>query len=338
MLDLDGGDGGGQLVRSALSCSLLTGDGFELTDVRGDRSTPGLRPQHVAAVELATAISDATVAGGEEGSQTLRFDPGEVTPGDYEVDVGTAGSLTLLCDVALPLATQLDAPLRLTVGGGTDVNWSPPVDYLVRVKLPLLRRFGVGATLDVDRRGFYPVGGGRATLSLFPSSPKPVRLEERGSPDAVRIYATASDGLAEASVAERLGETAASELREEEWTVVQRTVDYVASDTPGAVVVVRLDYDGTVAGFSALGEKGTPAEEVAETAAAAARSFDDGSGVVDDHLADQLVLPVALAGGRVELPRATDHAETNTSLVREFGFDVRLERGNGSATLVAPGR
>lgn len=335
MLDLDGADGGGQLVRSALTCSLLTGESFELSGIRGDRPNPGLKPQHLAAVELAADLSDATVAGAEQASESLRFEPGPVSPGEYVVDIGTAGSVTLLCDVVLPLAPRLGGPLTVMAGGGTDVKWSPPLDFLARVKLPLLREMGWDATLDVDRRGFYPVGGGEVTLSLSPSAPDPVARTERGGRVDATVYAVESEHLAEADVADRMATQAVDGLREGGWTV-DATTETVASDSPGAVVVVRLDYEEGVAGVSALGEKGLPAEDVADRAVEAAESFDSGAGAVDAHLADQLVLPAALSGGRVWLPEVTDHVATNVELVRAFGFDVQVEDRERGVTLRGP--
>lgn len=334
MLQIDGAGGGGQLVRSALTCSLSTGEGFELAGIRGDRPDPGLKPQHLAAVELAADLSDATVSGAELGSETLTFDPGPVSSGDYAVDIGTAGSVTLVCDVVLPLAARLDDPLTVTVEGGTDVQWSPPVDYLSRVKLPLVREVGWSASVDVARRGFYPVGGGRVALSLSPSAPDPLEYTGRGDQGGATVYAVESDHLSDADVADRLAETATGGLQAAGWSVDART-ETVESDSPGAVVVVRLDYEGGVAGVSALGEKGVPAEDVADRAVAAAESFDSGPGAVDARLADQLVLPVALSGGRVWIPGVTDHVGTNVELVRAFGFDVWVEELDRGALLRA---
>jgi RNA 3'-terminal phosphate cyclase (ATP) len=335
MLHLDGTDGGGQLVRSALTCSLLTGEGFELAGIRGDRPTPGLKPQHLAAVHLAADLADATVAGDDLESETLRFDPGDVTPGEYAVDIGTAGSVTLLCDVVLPLAARLDGQLTVTAEGGTDVKWSPPLDFFRHVKLPLLHEAGWNATLDVERRGFYPVGGGAVTLSLAPSTPARFALTERGERVEATVYAVETEHLAEADVADRLASQAVEGLRASDWSVDARTRT-VASDSPGAVVVARLGFEDGVAGVSALGEKGMPAEDVADRAVDAAAAFESEPGAVDVRLADQLVLPVALAGGAVRISEVTAHVETNVDLVRAFGFDVRVADRECGAMLEGP--
>jgi RNA 3'-terminal phosphate cyclase (ATP) len=345
MLELDGGEGGGQLVRTALSLAVLDGRAFELSDVRAGRPEPGLRPQHLAAVELAATLSDATVEGDAVGAERLRFEPAHpARPVDVDLDVGTAGSLPLLFDVAVPLGPVLDAPLSASATGGTDVAWSPPLDYLRRVKLPTLARAGLRAAVSVERRGFFPAGGGRATLRVEPARPSGLeRLElvERGSLDAVTAYATASDGLADAEVAERLAGAAADALADLP-VRVDEVVAYDGTRSPGAVVVLAVRAGDARAGFSALGERGVPAERVAERAASDLRAWLDGDAPVDEHLADQLVVPLALCGGRVRVPRVTAHLRSNVALVRAFDREVSLsvdESGadGGSATLSAPG-
>lgn len=338
MLELDGSAGGGQLVRTALTCSVRTGEPFELDDVRGARSNPGLRPQHLAAVDLAAAIADADVEGANAGSDRLVFEPGEPTPGEYAVDVGTAGSVTLVFDVALPLAVGLDGPLRVDATGGTDVNWSPPLDWYRGVKLPLLRRFGVHAAVDADRRGFYPAGGGTATLSVTVQNPAPLRLEARGARECARVFATVTTDLQDAAVGRRLADSAREELEADGWSVRERVVGTVDAPSTGALVVLRLDYDDSLAGVSARGEPGKPAEEVAAEAVDRSGEFDESDAAVDAHLADQLLVFLAFVGGRVRAPRVTDHVRSNADLLRAFGFDVRVEEeADGSVVLAGCG-
>ncbi|MFC6730183.1 RNA 3'-terminal phosphate cyclase, partial [Natronoarchaeum mannanilyticum] len=203
MIELDGAEGGGQIVRSALSLSALAGEPFRIENVRGARDDPGLKHQHHAAVELVAEVCDADVEGAELDAETLTFDPGQPSGGQYEVDVGTAGSVTLVFDAVLPLAVTIDEPLAVTISGGTDVEWSPPIDYYRRVKLPVLRRHAVDAAVDVERRGFYPAGGGVATLTVDPSDPAPIDLTDRGERHGVRLYSVASEELTDADVAER---------------------------------------------------------------------------------------------------------------------------------------
>ena len=332
MLEIDGGDGGGQVVRTAVTLSALSGRAVTVEDVRGDRSTPGMRPQHVAAVEAAAALCSATVEGATTGADALVFDPGPLRADDVAVDVGTAGSVPLVFDTVLPLATALDEPATVTATGGTDVEWSPPMDYLRRVKLPLLSMAGLEADLSVDGRGFYPVGG-EATLSLSPSSLDPISAVNRGSLRRLEVHSVATTDLADAEVAERQAAAVAEGVDADAPVGAEAT--YAEADSPGSVVVLAAVYGGSRAGFGALGEAGKPAEQVASEAVEAFESFHAGPAAVDAHLADQLQVPVVLAGGEVAAPRATSHVETNRAVVEAFGYDAGVEARDNHVLLSA---
>lgn len=325
MMEIDGSEGGGQLLRSSLAFAALTEEPLEMTGIRGARSNPGLRPQHLTAVELLSDVCDAEVSAVEVGTETLTFEPGDVVPGRYTVDIGTAGSVTLLFDAVLPLAATIDGPLEIVARGGTDVKWSPTMAYYRAMKLPLLRRYGLEAVVEVDRPGFYPVGGGEATLRLAPSSLSRLELTERGAFAGARVHSLAATDLADGSVAERQASQAVERLENDGLGTIERTVRYAEADSPGSALSIRLDYEGTLAGFDALGEQGKPAESVADDAVEEAIEFHENSAAVDRHAADQLLVFLAIAGGRVVVPEVTDHLETNRRLLSEFGFDVSIE-------------
>ncbi|WP_123537595.1 RNA 3'-terminal phosphate cyclase [Halosimplex salinum] len=333
MLEVDGSQGGGQLVRSALTLSMLSGEAVELDEVRGNRSTPGLKPQHLAAVETAADVADADVEGAEQGSERVTFEPGRIGGGRYEADIGTAGSVSLLFDTFLPLATRIDEPLSITATGGTDVKWSPPLAYYREVKLPLLRRFGLAAAVEVDRTGFYPVGGGRATLRLWPSSLSRIDLGSGLSQTGARVYSKAAAELADAEVAERQAAAATDALDGLGVETVEHRTTYVATSNPGSVVVVRLDGADSVAGFDAYGSPGTPAEEVSNRATDPLRRFLGSGAAVDVHLADQLLVFLGLAGGRVAVPGVSDHLSSSLDLLATFGQDVSVD-DSGPAPVV----
>ncbi|MFB6129672.1 MAG: RNA 3'-terminal phosphate cyclase [Salinigranum sp.] len=337
MYDLDGSAGGGQLVRSALTLSVLTGEAFRMSEIRGARPNPGLRPQHLAAVGVAAAVCDADVTGAAVDADELAFEPGTLRGGTVDVDVGTAGSVTLVFDVVLPLALALPEPLVVTATGGTDVAWSPTAAYYRRVKLPLLGERGLHASLDVDRPGFYPVGGGEARLSVAPSTLERFASTERGALEGYRVHSTASMDLSGADVADRQADAAIDVLESTGASVVERTVTYAAADSPGSALAVRADYDESLAGFDALGERGKPAEDVGEEAAEAALAFEGGRAAVDEHAADQVLVFLALAGGRVAVPRVTDHVLTSLDLLDTFGFDVRVDETPTGPVLVGDG-
>lgn len=318
-LELDGADGGGQLLRTALTLSCLETRAFEMTGIRGDRPTPGLRPQHLACVEAAAALTDATVEGADVDSETLTFAPAHAPEGDVTVDVGTAGSVPLVFDTVAPLGAGIDQPISVTASGGTDVKWAPSLDFLREVKLPLLARAGLAAEIHLERRGFYPTGGGRATLHVAPSTLHPLAIESRGDLVA-SVHAVAATDLADADVCERALERVRTRLTV---PVAEVTATYAETDCPGFALLLSVAGE-TRAGFDALGEKGVPAEDVADEVVDAFEQWLDGPGAVDEHLADQLVVPLALAGGVVSVPRVTPHLRTNLSLVDAFGYDVQM--------------
>jgi RNA 3'-terminal phosphate cyclase (ATP) len=223
------------------------------------------------------------------------------------------------------------------VTGGTDVKWAPTLDHHRRVKLPLVRRAGLDAETAVGRRGFYPAGGGSVTASLSPSTPSRLELDARGRLRSVVVRSVAAEGLSSADVAERQAGAAVEFLESLGLSVhVGSAVEYVGSDSPGSAVLVRAVYGETIAGFDALGERGLPAEEVGRAAAEGFGRFAAGAAAVDEHTADQLVLPLAVAGGRVTIPRVTDHVASNVDLVRAFGAAVRLtDDGDGPPRIVS---
>lgn len=337
MIEIDGSDGGGQLVRSAIALSLLDGEPVRIDAIRGARPDPGLKAQHLAVVEIAAVIGSATVDGDELGSTELIFEPDAIDPGAYDVDVGTAGSLTLVFDALLPLATAIDGPMAVTARGGTDVKWSPPFEYARSVKLPLLRALGWGVAVDLDRRGFYPNGGGRATLSLYPSNPDPLKLSNPVEIDRVHVHSVASEELADAEVAERQADAAVATLDDAGAQVLSTTVETAVADCPGSAAVVRSARETgavePIAGADALGEPGTPAEEVGKEAATELLDLSDGA--VDEHLADQLLLPLALSGGDLLVPRMTDHVRTSLDLLDRFGYEISAQDHDGGRLLSA---
>ncbi|WP_049969089.1 RNA 3'-terminal phosphate cyclase [Haladaptatus cibarius] len=331
MHSLDGSSGGGQLLRSAVSLSALSGEPFRMTGIRAGRSNPGLRPQHLAAVHAVARACNAELYGNTIGSEALTFRPKIADGGRFSIDVETAGSMVLVFDALLPLAVALGKPLLVTVTGGTDVRWSPTIDYFRHVKLPLCRRFGLLAGVDSSRTGYYPAGGGEATLWVAPSSLATIDLVERGELTGVRIYSKASTSLAEQNVAERQAETARERLGSAGHSVLERRTTYAKSNSTGSSLLVRGEYgemgeNYSVAGFDGLGEHGVPAEDIAKRVVGTFSAFQDGCGVVDEHMADQLLIFLALAGGRAAIPKITAHIETSLELLAAFGYDVSLVR------------
>ncbi|MDZ7850959.1 MAG: RNA 3'-terminal phosphate cyclase [Halodesulfurarchaeum sp.] len=328
MDQIDGGIGGGQVLRLAVSLAALGGTPITVENVRGGRDDPGLGAQHVAAIEAVAAIADADLEGVEVGSETVIFDPGSHIGGEASVDVGTAGSISLVFDAVLPLVMAADDPIVLYATGGTDVKWAPPIDYLREVKFPVLEQFGLDATIEAVSRGFYPRGGGSATLRLEPGSIDPIWCVDRGDLEAISIRSIATADLAEANVAARQIDGVTQTLEPDITVPIIEQTELVDAPSTGTSVLVVARYERSMAGFSALGEPGLPAEEVGKAAAESFFAFQNGAGGIDEHLADQLLPFLGVAGGTITTPKLTDHIRSAVSLLSEFGDAIDITEGS----------
>ena len=336
MLTLDGAGGGGQILRTALSLATITDTPVRIENIRGGRPEPGLKPQHLTAVDLVAELCDAEVDGAELGADSLTFQPGETRRRSLQAAVGTAGSLTLLFDTVLPIAATYDEPFELTATGGTNVKWAPTIEYQQLVKEPLLANWGVDATIALSKTGFYPAGGGEATLRTTPGSLSPIELETRGELEDVEIYSKASEDLTDPEVADRQASHAKDELEAAGFPATVQRVDYVSTASTGSSLLLRGVYEQSVVGFDALGERGRTSETVAEGAVQQFTAFHDTDGAVDVHMADQLMPFLALASGRVQIPAVSAHVESNLDVIGAFGSDLRLDRqDDGTAVLEA---
>lgn len=337
-IDASHGEGGGQIVRTAAALAAVTGTEITLDGIRAGRDDPGLKRQHIACIEVLAAMCDADVDGAELGSRSLLFAPGGgIAGGRYEVDIGTAGSTTLLAQAVLPAAVHADDRVQIVAHGGTDVAWSPAADYVRAVTLPLLERAAVDASFAVRRRGFYPEGGGAAVLDVRPGAWEALRVEARGRCERIRGVSAVAD--LDRTVAERQRRAAAEMLAHADLDVPV-DIAVVEEDDPrstGTSIALWAEHVGTVLGGSALGEPGKPAEDVGREAARTLLDALDGPGTVDRHAADQLVPYVALLGGRYVAPDVTTHLETNAWVCRRFDLDVAVEARDGSDGVVVSG-
>jgi RNA 3'-terminal phosphate cyclase (ATP) len=322
------GEGGGQILRTSLALSMVTGTPVRIRGIRARRARPGLMRQHLTAVEAAARVSGAKVEGAEVGSREIVFVPGEVRPGEYRFDIGTAGSTTLILQTLLPALLHAAGPSRLTLEGGTHNPQAPPFDYLERVFLPLLRRMGARIEAVLERPGFYPAGGGRFSVTIDP----PARLSglellERGEIRSRRAVAILS------ALPRHVGERELRHVvRETGWDPASQEIREVVSPGPGNVLLLEVESEALTEIFAGFGERGVPAEEVAARALREMRRYLDAGVPVGEHLADQLLLPLALAGAGAfaTLPLSL-HATTQIDLIPRF-LDVRIgvkERGDG---------
>ena len=325
MIQLDGaaGEGGGQILRSALTLSLLTGRAFRLTRIRAGRKKPGLAAQHLACVKAAAEVGRATLTGAALASTELTFRPHAVRPGEFEFPIGTAGATALVVQtVALPLILRGTASSHVVVTGGTHAAHAPTFDYLAQTWGGYLNLMGLGAAFAMEKSGFYPRGGGRITARFAPASTVH-RVTLTARPELSASGVSFAAGLPE-TIAERQ----ATRLRESFAGVgVECLVGCERwSGGPGSVVSVRLDGGPVPTTVTALGERGKRAEAVADEAFDAAWAFMQSGAAVDPHAADQIVLPLAFADAEslFTVSEVTEHLLTNVEVIRSF-TDARFE-------------
>jgi RNA 3'-terminal phosphate cyclase (ATP) len=318
MMTIDGsfGEGGGQILRSSLALSAITGTPFRIENIRANRDPPGLARQHLASVLAAAQVCGATVDGAELRSRELTFRPGRVTPGDYTFSIGSAGSTTLVLQTVLPPLLLADGPSTLTLEGGTHNPFAPPLDFLDKAFLPLINRTGPRVETALEQPGFAPRGGGRLIATVQPA-PKlsPLELTERGR--VRRRHATATVAGIPRSVAERELETVRKLL---EWPPESlEVVELPEAYGPGNILAIEIQSEHVTEVFTAVGRRGVRAEAVAADAAAQARRYLAAGVPVGDCLADQLLLPLALArGGAYTTLPLTLHSETNIQVIKGF--------------------
>lgn len=324
MIVVDGsmGEGGGQILRSSLSLSMLSGSPLKVEKIRAGRRKPGLMRQHLTAVLAAQKVCGAKVRGAEIGSGTLLFEPGEVKAGEYHLAIGTAGSTTLVLQTLLPALLRAPSSSHLVLEGGTHNPLAPPWDFLAEAFLPLLRRMGANIEARLEKPGFYPAGGGRIVVDIAPC-PRLARLEllEVGA----ERQATARVLIAQLS--EHVGRREAKTIcKMTGWPPERVSVEELkGSNGPGNVILVRIVESELVEVITAFGEKGVSAENVAAEAVHLYRRHFARQVPVGEHLADQLLLPLALGeGGAFRTGPLSRHTTTQIALLERF-LGTRIE-------------
>lgn len=344
MLTIDGsqGEGGGQVLRTALALSMVGGTPIHITRIRARRRNPDLAAQHLAGVLASAALCDAEASGTFIGSTDVYFAPSIAPqPGIYDFDIsklaarGSAGAVTLLLQtILLPLALA-DGPSTITLHGGTHVAWSPTVHYADAILLPFLRQIGLSASLTLDQWGWYPQGGGQITVEITGGADlSGITLTERG--DLLRSEGLAGVTNLPAHIPQRISNRATNLLKE---VGIRSRIEPTITRGPstGAFIFLRAIYENIVVGFSELGRKGMPSEEVAGNAVAALLRHHEAAGVVDANLADQVIPFLALADGPSEMTisAVTGHTRTNAVLTTSMtGREVEvIEHSDGTGTL-----
>jgi RNA 3'-terminal phosphate cyclase (ATP) len=332
MISIDGseGEGGGQIVRNACALSLVTGQPFQITNVRGGREKPGLMRQHVTAIEAACAIGGATCEGLGVGASEITFTPGRVIPGEYHFAVGTAGSTGLVLQTVLMPLLLADAPSRLVLDGGTHNMLAPPFDFIARSFLPIINRMGPTVVAKLVRHGFFPRGGGRIEIDVTPAPLKRIECVERGA--AVAQAATAIFAAIPADVAERELKVARKMLPA--WPEDAFAVRELPGEQgPGTILLLEAAFEHVTEVVSGFGKLGLSAEKLAATAANRMAGYLASDAFAGPYLADQLLLPFAIAGGGCfTTVKPSQHSRTAADVIARF-LDRRctfVQRENGT--------
>lgn len=319
MLTIDGseGEGGGQIIRSALALSLVTGKAFAIKNVRARRKKPGLQPQHVTSVKAAQQVGSAHCQGAFTNSTSFTFEPGPVTPGSYVFNVGTAGSCMLVLQTVLPPLMIADKESEIVVSGGTHNPNAPPFDFIKTTFLPVISKIGPRIDVQLIRHGFYPAGGGKVTCTISPhSSFQAIEIKHRGEIKGKRARSMVA--RLPKHIAERELAVVRKKLpgwREHELQI--DTTDDCAS--PGNFITIEYESDQLTELITSIGGRGITAEAVAEAAAEEAQRYVSSEAPVGEHLADQLLLPMALCGGGNFLTGPlTEHTRTNINIIKKF--------------------
>jgi RNA 3'-terminal phosphate cyclase (ATP) len=345
-IELDGstGEGGGQILRTSLALSMCTGQPLAIQRIRAKRAKPGLMRQHLTCVQAAAAVCGATVEGAELGSQTLVFAPGPVRAGDYAFNVGTAGSCTLVLQTVLPALMLCAEPSRVSLSGGTHNPMAPPFHFLERSFAPLLRRLGVGLDLTLRRLGFYPAGGGEVVAVVRPAAGdlQPFDLTDRGP---------LQEAYAECFAPALPGAVAARELaalaRGLGWPAEQlRTPAVRQNEGPGNALLATLAHAHVSEVVTVFGEKGVSSDRVAAALVQEVKAYLASEGALGQHLADQWMLPLALAvtqrcgAASFTCTTLTEHASTNIGVIEKFlpvRFEVETTGAHARVRVVATG-
>jgi RNA 3'-terminal phosphate cyclase (GTP) len=308
LIEIDGNycEGGGQILRTAIALAGVTGREIEIANIRAKRDPPGLKNQHLAGVLAAGQLCNASVEGAAVGSERIVFRPGEVTSGGYTVNIGTAGSVTLLLQMLIPIAVHADAKVILRVTGGTNVRWSPSIEYFSEVFLYFLRKMGIHITLESIRYGFYPKGGGKVKVTVWPWEEKnEIEITERGEEKGIKAISIATTHLTNAHVAERQAKAFRRVLP------CKKEVAYVDSYSIGSSITGVAYYDHTRLGSCSLGVKGKRAEIVGQEAAKGLRKERRSGAAFDTYMGDQIIPYLGMAGGKITVSAITDHLKTN---------------------------
>ncbi len=317
MIQINGslGEGGGQILRSSLSLSMITKKPFTIEKIRAKRKKPGIMRQHLVSIQAAKKICNAEVYGAEMGSDTVTFIPGDIKAGEYQFSIGTAGSTTLVFQTILPALLSTAQKSKVTLIGGTHNQMAPPFDFLKESFLPIIRKMGADISIELKKYGFYPAGGGKFVAEISPIQKlQPLCLKERGAINKITVKAIVSN-LSTLIAQKEIGVLMnALHIPKENCEIVT-----VESQGPGNIVFVKIETDTLTELFTGFGEKGVPAKKVAQKCASFVKEYLSSETPVGHYLADQLLIPFILAGeGSFYCTKPSLHTSTNCEIIALF--------------------
>jgi len=338
MITIDGsiGEGGGQILRTSLALAAITGTPVRIEQIRARRPKPGLQRQHLVAVQAAARVCNGQLDGAELNSRMITFSPQAPCAGTYAFDIGSAGSTTLVLQTVLPILLCTDAFSTVNIRGGTHNSMAPPVEFLQESFLPVLHRLGISATVELERHGFYPAGGGAIRAIIQPWQVQTaLNLQTRGK--ALGRHADVLLANLPAHVASREAQAIKHGLHWSHQDVDEREVP---ADGPGNAVIARLRHANITATFTAFGEVRKSAEQVAQDCVKQVRRYAEGTAPVCEHLADQLLLPLAIgSGGCFRTVKPTEHTHTNAAIIGRFlGDAVTITADVDASVITVRGR
>ncbi|UCD41720.1 MAG: RNA 3'-terminal phosphate cyclase [Chloroflexota bacterium] len=337
MRNIDGaiGEGGGQVLRTCLALSIVTGQDFTIRNIRSSRKKPGLRPQHLNAVKIAAIISNANVYGAQQGSTQLSFSPRSIQPGKFTCEIGTAGSTALVLQtIYLPLSL-LDQPSFITISGGTHAPLSPSFDFINQHWLHYLKRIGFDIQMEMVLAGFYPQGGGKIRGNIRPvKTIEPLNIPERGSLRQIRGYSGVAN--LDRRIAERQRNQVIHRLGSQ-YPLNDIRISQLPSKFKGTTVCLICEFEHSQSCYFSLGALGKPAEKVADEVCEKIEYFLSTNAVMDEYLADQLLLPLSFANGNSNFStsKITNHLLTNAEIIRNFmNTDISIDGSAGNPGII----
>lgn len=329
MLEIDGsyGEGGGQVTRMAVCLSCLTGKPVKVFNIRKGRSNPGLKPQILASINTIARLCDGKLVGNKLHSMELEFYPGKIKPGVYKFNVGTAGAVTLVLQPLVPIAAFAKDHVTFEIIGGTDVKWSPTLDYFEHVFCSYMKQIGLEINLEVDQRGFYPKGAGKTRVVVSPwKKRKPFNHIKQGKLKRIDIFSIASEELRKAKVAERQIKGFEDALHKELHGFFEdKEIHYVKTLSTGSTIHAHAHLKHGKLGIAKIGERGVKAEKIGQEGGEKLLAEIESGATVDHRMADQILVYLAFVGGRFKTSRISNHFKTNAWVIRQFLPKVQIK-------------